>query len=74
MMTPPANAILRPEPTEQWEEDHDNVPDTGSLANTSAADTSGTLESSPGSSSTMETRETTDMASTETSGSSSSDG
>ena len=48
------------------------MPDTGSLANSSATDTSGTSESSPGSSSTMETGETTDMASTKTSGSSSS--
>ena len=71
-MTPPADAIARPEPAEQREEDHDNVPDTGSLATSSAADTSGTSESSPGSSSTTETRDTTDMASTETSGSSSS--
>ena len=48
------------------------MPDTGSLADSSVANTSGTLESSPGSLSTTETGETTDMASTETSGSSSS--
>ena len=42
LMTPPANAIPRREPTEQLEEDHDNVPDTGPLAESSAADTSGT--------------------------------
>ena len=72
LMTPPANTVPRPEPTEQWEEDHDNVPDTGSVAESSMANTSGTLESSSGSSSTMETAETTDTASTETSGSSSS--
>ena len=49
------------------------MPDTGSLAESSAADTSGTSESSPGSSSTTETGETTsDTASSETSGSSSS--
>ena len=52
LMTPPADAIPRLEPTEQQEEDHDNVPDTGSLADSSATDTSGTLESSPGSLST----------------------
>ena len=71
-MTPPADAIPRPEPAEQREEDHDNVPDTGPLADSSAADTSGTSESSPGSLSTTETGETTDMASSKTSGSSSS--
>ena len=60
-------------PSHQREEDHDNVPDTGSEAGSSTAETSGTLESSPDDSSTMETDETTtDMASTETSGSSSS--
>ena len=75
LMTPPADAIPRLEPAEQQEEDHDNVSDTGSLADSSVTDTSGTLESSPGSLSTMGTRETTDMASTQTSGnSSSSDG
>ena len=58
-------------PQSSEREDHDNVPDTGSLAESSAADTSGTSESSPGSSSTMETGETTsDTASSETSGSS----
>ena len=72
LMTPPADAIPRPEPTEQQEEDHDNVPDASPLADSSTTDTNGTSESSPGSSSTMETRETTDMASTKTSGSSSS--
>ena len=71
-MTPAANAIPRPEPTEQREEDHDNVPDTGLSTDSSVADTSGTSESSPGSSSTMGTDETTDMASSETCGSSSS--
>ena len=70
-MTPAADDVPRPEPAEQCEEDCDNVPDTGSFAESSAADTSGTSESSPGSSSTMETGETTDTASTETSGSSS---
>ena len=74
-MTPATNLTPRPEPTEQREEDHDNVPDTGSFAESSMADTSGTSESSPGSSSTMETGGTTDTASSETSGStSSSDG
>ena len=71
-MTPAADAIPRPETTEQREEDHDNVPDTGPSTNSSAADTSGTSESSPGSSSTTGTDETTDTASSETSGSSSS--
>ena len=75
LMTPAADAIPRLEPAEQREEDHDNVPDTGPSADSSAANTSGTLESSPGSSSTMGTDETTDTASSETSGrSSSSDG
>ena len=60
------------EPTEQREEDHDNVPDTGPSTDSSVADTSGTSESSPGSSSTTGTDETMDMASSETSGSSSS--
>ena len=59
--------------SQQREEDHDNVPDTGSEAGSSMAETSGTSESSPDNSSTMETGETSsDMASTETSGSSSS--
>ena len=71
-MTPAADAIPRPEPAEQQEEDHDNVLDTSPLANSSAANTSGTLESSPGSSSTMETGETRDTASSKASGSSSS--
>ena len=53
LMTSATDAIPRLEPTEQQEEYHDNVPDTGSSADSSAADTSGTLESSPGSSSTM---------------------
>ena len=48
------------------------MPDTGLSTDSSAADTSGTSESSPGSSSTMGTDETTDTASNETSGSSSS--
>ena len=75
LMTPAADNIPRPEPTEQREEDHDNVPDTGLSTDSSAADTSDTSKSSPGSSSTMGTDETTDMASSETSGSSpSSDG
>ena len=51
-MTPAADAIPRPETAEQREEDHDDVPDTGPSTNSSAADTSGTSESSPGSSST----------------------
>ena len=72
LMTPAADAIPRPETAEQREEDHDNVPDTGPSTDSSAADTSGTLESSPGSSSTMGTDEMTDTASSETSGSSSS--
>ena len=72
LMTPATDAIPRPEPTEQGEEDHYNVPDTGPLADSSVADTSGTLESSPGSSSTTEIRETMNTASSETSGSSSS--
>ena len=71
-MTPAADAIPRPEPTEQREEDHDNEPDTGPSTDSSAANTSGTSESSPGSSSTTGTDETTDTASSETSGSSSS--
>ena len=72
LMTPPANKMARPKTVEQ-QEDHGNVPDTGSEAGSSTATTSGTSESSPDNSSTMETRETTpDMASTETSGSSSS--
>ena len=59
--------------SQQREEDRDNVPDTGSEAGSSMAETSGTSESSPDDSSTTETRETSsDMASTETSGSSSS--
>ena len=70
-MTPATNAIPRPEPAEQREEDHDNVPDTGLSTDSSAADTSGTSESSPGSSSTMGTDEM-DTASSKTSGSSSS--
>ena len=41
------------------EEDHDNVPDTGSEAGSSTAETSGTSESSPDDSSTTETDETT---------------
>ena len=72
LMAPAADAIPRLETAEQREEDHDNVPDTGPSTDSSAADTSGTLESSPGSLSTMGTDETTDTASTETSGSSSS--
>ena len=72
LMTPAADAIPRPEPAEQQEEDHDNVPDTRPSTDSSAADTSGTSESSPGSSSTTGTDETMDMASSETSGSSSS--
>ena len=48
------------------------MPDTGPSTDSSAADTSGTLESSPGSSSTTRTDETMDMASSKTSGSSSS--
>ena len=71
-MTPAANAIPRLEPAEQRQEDHDNVPDTGPSTDSSVVDTSGTLESSPGSSSTMGTNETTDTASNKTSGSSSS--
>ena len=51
-MTPATDAIPMPETTEQREEDHDNVPDTGLSTDSSAADTSGTSESSPGSSST----------------------
>ena len=51
------------------------MPDTDSLADSSAANTSGISESSPGPSSTTETGETKDTASTETSvSSSSSDG
>ena len=72
LMTPAAKDIPRPEPTEQREEDHDNVPDTGPSTDSSATDTSGTSESSPGSSSTTGTDETMDMASSKTSGSSSS--
>ena len=71
-MTPAADAIPRLETVEQREEDHDNVPDTGPYTDSSAADTSGTLESSPSSSSTTGTDEITDMASSKTSGSSSS--
>ena len=71
-MTPAANAIPRLETAEQREEDHDNLPDTGPSTDSSAADTSGTSESSPGSLSTTGTDETTDTASSETSGSSSS--
>ena len=71
-MTPAANAIPRPETAEQRQEDHNNVPDTGPSTDSSAADTSGTSESSPGSSSTTGTDEMTDTASNETSGSSSS--
>ena len=48
------------------------MPDTGSEAGSSTAETSGSSESSPDNLSTAETGETTDMASTETSGSSSS--
>ena len=69
-MTPAADAIPRPETAEQREEDHDNVPDTGLSTDSSAADTSGTSESSPGSLSTTGTDEMTDTASTETSSSS----
>ena len=72
LITPAAEDIPRPEPTEQREEDHDNVPDTGPSTDSSAANTSGTSENSPGSSSTTGTDETTDTASSETSGSSSS--
>ena len=71
-MTPVADAIPRPETAEQREEDHDNVLDTGPSTDSSAADTSGTSESSPGSLSTTGTDEMTDTASSETSGSSSS--
>ena len=46
-MTPAADAIPMPETTEQREEDHDNVPDTGPSTDSSAADTSGTSKSSP---------------------------
>ena len=53
LMTPAADAIPRVETAEQQEEDHDNGPDTGPSTDSSVADTSGTLESSPGSSSTM---------------------
>ena len=69
-MTPAADVTPAPrtEIEEQREEDHDNVPDTGSFAESSMTDTSGTLESSPGSSSTTETGETTDTASSDTSG------
>ena len=48
------------------------MPDTGPSTDSSAANTSGTSESSPGSSSTTGTDEMTDTASSETSGSSSS--
>ena len=72
LMTPATDAIPRPEPAEQQEEDHDNASDTGPSANSSVANTSGTLKSSPGSSSTTGTNETTDTASSETSDSSSS--
>ena len=73
-MLPVTDNEPRPELAEQQEEDHDNVPDTGSNAESSTADDSGTSESSPGSSSTTGTDETTDTASTETSCSSSSSG
>ena len=70
---PPIDLMTPSVTTSQREEDHDNVPDTGSEAGSSTAETSGTSESSPDNSSTMETGETSsDMASTETSGSSSS--
>ena len=72
-MTPALDVtpVRRPETEEQREQDHDNVPDTGSFAESSMADTSGTSESSPGSLSTAETGETTDIASSETSSSTS---
>ena len=54
-MTPATDAIPRPEPTEQREEDHDNVPDTGPSTDSGVANTSGTSESSPGYSSTTGT-------------------
>ena len=71
---PPSIDLMTPSVTmSQREEDHDNVPDTGSEAGSSMAETSGTSESSPDDSSTTGTGETSsDMASTETSGSSSS--
>ena len=71
---PPMDLMTNSETQPHWrEEDHDNVPDTGSEAGSSTAETSGTSESSPDDSSTTETNETTtDTASTETSGSSSS--
>ena len=74
LMTPATDVtpVTRLETKEQIKGDHDSVPDTGSFAKSSAAETSRTLESSPGSSSTMETGETTDTASSETSGSTSS--
>ena len=72
LMTPATDMTPRSEPTEQREEDYDNVPNTGSFAESSAADTSGTSESSPGSLSTTETGEAIDMASSKTSGSTSS--
>ena len=72
LTTPAADITPRPEPTQQREEDHDNVPDTGSFAESSMADTSDTSESSPGYSSTTETGETTDTDSSKTSGSTSS--
>ena len=73
-MTPATDRtpVRRLETEEQRKGDHDNVPDTGSFAESSAAETSSTLESSPGSSSTIETGETTDTAFSETSGSTSS--
>ena len=72
LMTPATDVTPRLETEEQREEDCDNVPDTGSNAESSMADTSSISESSPGSSSTMETGATTDMASSETSSSTSS--
>ena len=49
LMTPATDMTPRLEPGEQREEDHDNVPDTGSFAESSAADTSGSTSSSEGS-------------------------
>ena len=71
---PPIDLMTPSETTlQQQEEDHDNVPDTGLEAGSSTAETSGTSESSPDDSSTMETGgASSDTASTETSGSSSS--
>ena len=59
------------ETKEQQQEDHDNVPDTVSNTESSPEDNSGTLDSSPDSSSTTETEETILPASNEISGSTS---